>query len=254
MEIYENHRFVATVLATAILYVLSLGVRRLFFHRLSSIPGPFICKVTGLWRTYRYFIMSWHDDVVKLHQVYGPVVRVAPDEVSVVDAGAVRKLYSHGSKAKKTTWHDTWAQGTDAPILFSEIDPKIHAALRRRVSAAYAMSNIPKAEGYLQDCFNFCFQRLRKHADAGHIVKMSEWTHMLAFDIVGELTFGQKLGQMETESDIDDIRKINTYDIYWTGNFGHFWLQSRWLHNSFRKISHIARDEFSCDKIPSLDI
>lgn len=229
--LYRDYSMTVNLSLVLTLWFTGFLVYRLFFHPLAGIPGPFICKITGLWRTYRYFNMTWHDDIVNLHRAYGPVVRIAPNEASIVDAGAQKKLYSHGSKARKTSWYDTWSTSVPVPVFFSETDTKIHGALRRRVSAAFSMSSILKYEKYVQSCLDVCYGKIRKHAEAGRIIDMSEWTHMLTFDIVGELTFGQALGQMETETDLDDVRKTNTSDIYWAGNLGHMWLQSRWVNN-----------------------
>jgi hypothetical protein len=71
------------------------------FHPLGKIPGPRLARVTGLWRTSRYFRGSWLDDIVKLHRTYGPVVRIAPNEVSFVDELALRELYGHGKPSVK---------------------------------------------------------------------------------------------------------------------------------------------------------
>ena len=34
-----------------------------------------------------------HRDMIRLHDQYGPLVRTAPDEVSVADAAAIKKIY-----------------------------------------------------------------------------------------------------------------------------------------------------------------
>ncbi|KAF7557897.1 hypothetical protein G7Z17_g278 [Cylindrodendrum hubeiense] len=217
----------------------------------AGVPGPFAAKITGLWRTWRYFRLSWHDDIISLHDTYGPVVRIAPGEVSVVDADAVKRMYSHGSNTKKTAWYDTWSNGVTVPILFSETDKKIHAALRRRVSSAYSMTNVLKYELYMQECFDLCMKKFRKYADGRTAIDMSEWTHALAFDIVGELCFGKKLGHLEAEVDVGGLRSANTADIYWAGNFGHLWFQTSLYLNPYMdailklfRLNNAGMDEF----------
>lgn len=217
----------------SVLFVIGISLYRLFLHPLASVPGPFAAKITGLWRTWRYFRMSWHDDVLYLHDTYGPVVRIAPGEVSVVDGDTVKRLYSHGNNTKKTGWYDTWSNGVTVPILFSETQKHIHAALRRRVSSSYSTTNVLKYEPYMQDCFDLCMKKFHKYADGRTAIDMSEWTHALAFDIVGELCYGKKLGHLEAEMDVGGLRSANTADIYWAGNFGHFWFQTKLYQNHF---------------------
>lgn len=74
---------------------------RLWFHPLSRVPGPLLARVSGLWRTGKYFQSTWFEDIVQLHKTYGPVVRIAPNEVSFVDEQAMREVYGHGKPNQK---------------------------------------------------------------------------------------------------------------------------------------------------------
>lgn len=61
-----------------------------------SIPGPFLARFTCLW----YFIQIYKGDFerrnIALHEKYGPIVRVAPDEYSVDDVESARTIYGLG--------------------------------------------------------------------------------------------------------------------------------------------------------------
>jgi hypothetical protein len=74
---------------------------RLYLHPLAHVPGPFVARFTGLWRTRRYFKGTWYDDILNLHKTYGRVVRIAPNEVSFVDGEALKRIYGHGKPCKK---------------------------------------------------------------------------------------------------------------------------------------------------------
>jgi len=73
------------------------------FHSLSNVPGPKLASISEIWRNIRYFRGSWHDDVVSLHEKYGKVVRIAPNEVSFVDATALKSLYGMGKTSQKVS-------------------------------------------------------------------------------------------------------------------------------------------------------
>ncbi|KAF2225360.1 hypothetical protein BDZ85DRAFT_177527, partial [Elsinoe ampelina] len=60
---------------------------------LKRIPGPFLAKLTGLWRDAAYRRGKWHDEILDLHNRYGRIVRIAPNELSVVDEWAMKNLY-----------------------------------------------------------------------------------------------------------------------------------------------------------------
>jgi hypothetical protein len=67
----------------------------IFLHPLRKVPGPFLAQFTELWRSTRYFQGTWHIDILKLHRQYVPVVRVAPNEVSIVSPDLIKTVYSH---------------------------------------------------------------------------------------------------------------------------------------------------------------
>ncbi|KAG2026556.1 hypothetical protein GB937_001337 [Aspergillus fischeri] len=194
----ENHLQWPTIAASITLAsVSSLLLYRHFLHPLAGIPGPFIAGLTGQWRNWYYFNGQWHDVILDIHEKYGRVVRIAPNELSIVDAKTVRLLYGHGTKAEKTQWYATWDIPDTAAGLFATRDVKEPSFLRRRVSAAFSMSSILKFETYIQACFDLLFDKMRKYS--GQVVNMSDWTNAVAYDIVGELAYGEQLGHLQTK-------------------------------------------------------
>lgn len=86
-----------------LLYAITRAVR----SPLRRIPGPPISLFTSA-------VLRWHElrcgrtrYVHTLHERYGPVVRLAPDEVSFASAAAVKEIYnSAGSGYDKTDFYD----------------------------------------------------------------------------------------------------------------------------------------------------
>ena len=200
---------------------------RQYFHPLAGIPGPFFARFTGQWRNWNYYKGQWHDVILNLHNKYGRVVRIAPNEISIVDQKTMRILFGHGTNSEKTDWYATWDIPNTAPGLFATRDRKEHAFLRRRVSAAYSMTAVLKFETHLQDCFDLLFEKMRKYS--GQVVNMSEWTNAVAYDIVGELAYGEKLGHLRTETDVMGIRKAILDGFFMMANLGHCWNQGKFL-------------------------
>lgn len=206
----------------------ALLLYRQYIHPLAGIPGPFLARFTGQWRSWYYFSGQWHDVILDLHNKYGRVVRIAPNELSIVDEKTARLLYGHGTRSEKTDWYATWDIPNTAPGLFATRHRKEHAFLRRRVSAAFSMTSILKFETYIQGAFDLLFEKMRKYS--GQIVDMSEWTNAVAYDIVGELAYGEQLGHLQTETDVMGVRQAILDGFYWMGNLGHYWGQGRLLN------------------------
>jgi hypothetical protein len=74
------------------LYVLSIFYNR-FRPGVSKIPGPRLAKWTKLWRLHDVYKGQAHQTAIKLHKKYGPLVRIAPNVVSVGDPKAVKIIY-----------------------------------------------------------------------------------------------------------------------------------------------------------------
>lgn len=73
-----------TVPAAAGLSICGYIVYIYFFAPLAKIPGPFLAKFTKLWMAYRTKTGPWHRELISMHQRYGSVVRIAPDELYVI--------------------------------------------------------------------------------------------------------------------------------------------------------------------------
>jgi hypothetical protein len=86
-----------------LLYVTARAAR----SPLRRIPGPTVALFTSA-------VLRWHElrcgrtrYVHALHERYGPVVRLAPNEVSFASAAAVKEIYnSAGSGYDKTDFYD----------------------------------------------------------------------------------------------------------------------------------------------------
>ena len=97
LQLIQPSKLISFIVA---LWILDI-IYKCTFHQLASVPGPFLAKFSQSWRNIRYFRGVWHSEIVALHQKYGSVVRIAPNELSIVDTAALKQLYGHGTKATK---------------------------------------------------------------------------------------------------------------------------------------------------------
>ncbi|KAL4936872.1 hypothetical protein BDV06DRAFT_216326 [Aspergillus oleicola] len=184
----------------------TIAIYRLWLHPLSRIPGPFPARATGLWRTWRYIKGNWHKDIIALHEQYGKAVRVSPSEISVVDEKIMRQIMSHRSNTPKTTWYDAWAIPGGTPALFAVRDRHVHGFLRKRVAHIFSVSSLLSMENHIHACIDTFMGKMTKFEAQQRVVDMATWTNALAFDVIGELGYGEAFGHLETESDVHDLR------------------------------------------------
>lgn len=114
----------------SLLAALSYFVYIRFFSALAGIPGPSSAIFSRLWLAYHSQKGDMHIVVPKLHEKYGKLVRLAPNEVSVADLNAIKEIYGMffcsvwidtryafcsrrnigpGSKFRKSDWYSTFS-------------------------------------------------------------------------------------------------------------------------------------------------
>ncbi|KAL1888735.1 hypothetical protein Sste5346_009361 [Sporothrix stenoceras] len=169
--------FAATLLVVLpLLYAIVHTVR----SPLRRIPGPTHSLFTSA-------VLRWHElrcgrtsYVHALHELYGPVVRLAPDEVSFASAAAVKEIYnSAGSGYDKTDFYDLFTV-YGRRTMFTTLDKETHARRRRILADRYANSNImrgPALAGIEERSQHFT--ELCKNATALHAYAFDCVTHHL---------------------------------------------------------------------------
>jgi len=61
-------------------------------HPLARYPGPFWASLTNLWSLKLSVRGDWPHRMDALHRKYGPVVRIAPNEVAIDDPRAIKEI------------------------------------------------------------------------------------------------------------------------------------------------------------------
>ncbi|TDZ14050.1 Cytochrome P450 monooxygenase FCK2 [Colletotrichum spinosum] len=109
----EPARPIDAIRAAGVLFgVLTAGIYssmmryRGYFHRLRRFPGPFLARFTNLYVTCRVWNrLHLNEDVKKLHEKYGDVVRVGPTEISINKPGAISAVFLE-TDCYKGPWHN----------------------------------------------------------------------------------------------------------------------------------------------------
>lgn len=78
-----------------------------FTSPLRKVPGPFLARITNLWRLFDVYYGSAHLTQKYLHDMYGPVVRIGPKTVSLTDPNLIKTIYS-----TKSDYRKVWLQAS----------------------------------------------------------------------------------------------------------------------------------------------
>lgn len=77
--------------------ILVLGITYVFYicevTPLRRIPGPFLASITKLWIFHKQRGFQRQQVDIDLHQKYGPIVRIGPNEIMVSSPKSLRTIY-----------------------------------------------------------------------------------------------------------------------------------------------------------------
>jgi hypothetical protein len=166
--------------STLTLYWVLWAVYSRTSHPLASIPGPFWPSISRLWYMYRIYVGDMHDVQRRLHEQYGPIIRIAPNEVSTTDLSAIPKIYRYQAPLTKTDFYSVWGGGTISDQLdtFAQPDERVHSNYRRIVNPVYTLSNVLRSESYINNVSALFIQRLGEHADRQEAIDLGLWLQM----------------------------------------------------------------------------
>ncbi|KAI9667148.1 MAG: hypothetical protein M1831_001325 [Alyxoria varia] len=85
------------LISATVLYSFGLAVYRIQFHPLAAFPGPRFAAITYWWEFYQDYCVKGGGtsfiELDKLHEKYGPIVRIRPNELHVKDSNWYKTLY-----------------------------------------------------------------------------------------------------------------------------------------------------------------
>ncbi|KJX99973.1 cytochrome P450 oxidoreductase like protein [Zymoseptoria brevis] len=181
---------------------------------LRRIPGPWLASISSLDRLRSAASgqqMNYH---LKLHEQYGPLVRIGPNHVSFAYADLIPEVYGIGTKFRKLslllwsrsdfyTLFDTPTTTGVAPNVFSVRDEVAHRVMRRPAANAYSMSSLRELEPMNDACSAVIVEKFKKYVDKE--IDLGNWLQWYAVDVVTSITFSNTLGMLEQERDVDNV-------------------------------------------------
>ncbi|KAI0120439.1 cytochrome P450 [Hypoxylon sp. NC0597] len=195
---YLPYLGLAFVISGAIVFIGHIFYN-LFLHPLRNFPGPVAARATRLWRAYKILAGDLPQTVKQLHDKYGPVVRVAPDELSFIESQAWKDIYGHHGSyemAKDPKFYRVL--GDHAPDTIISADREHHSLLRRQLAHGFSERSMREQEPIIGEYVDLLMRRLEEHSENGQkALDMRNWFNFTTFDVIGNLGFGSDFGCLE---------------------------------------------------------
>lgn len=120
-----------------------------------------------------------------MFEKYGPVVRLAPNELAYVDAAAWKDILGHDPKSEESgKWHLFYRPAKGQPQDLISADRELHSKLRRLLSHGFSDRAMREQEPIILGYVDLMMQRLREQCKGGQeSLDMEKWYNFMTFDV-----------------------------------------------------------------------
>ncbi|KAI0899452.1 cytochrome P450 [Annulohypoxylon nitens] len=178
------------------------------FHPLYRFPGPKLAAVT-------YFPEYWHDllrhgrytvEIGKMHEIYGPLVRVTPDEIHCTDFNFVDEIYAAGGRKRNKSEH----QCRGSPFALSGFMTKDHDHHRLRRAPLvkfFSKPQIIQYESHIRGYAQRLCEKLLAEVGAGKPFTVQEAYSCFTSDVISDYCYGRSFGFLDRDGWLPNYRK-----------------------------------------------
>jgi cytochrome P450 len=131
-----------------------------------------------------------HRRLKDLHTKYGPVVRIAPGELSYADAAAWKDIYVHRHDHRLCERNRTWFMKTasDEPHSIMSYDESTHRRFRRAFSHAFSNKSLKDQTSVIEGYVALLMNQLEQSDTS---LDLTQWFNFFTFDLASDLSFGE---------------------------------------------------------------
>ncbi len=166
-------------------------VDNVYFHPLRKYPGPIFAAASNIPIAY----VSWNGSLShwlrSLHESYkSDIIRISPNEVSVISLSSWKDLYSHRPGHSNFPKDLRAFAGVDNIVTASDSD---HSRVRRLLSHAFSDKALREQESLIMVHVNNLMNGLKRQMESSTTanVNIVDWFMWTAFDVIGDLSFGE---------------------------------------------------------------
>ncbi|KAJ6004592.1 hypothetical protein N7540_012961 [Penicillium herquei] len=191
--------FASSILVTAVVgWVLTRSIYRLYFHPLRHIPGPKLAAISHSYQFYFDVIKGgkfiW--EIERLHKIYGPIIRINPQEVHINDPEYYQEVYAAITRRREKDplyIHGFAINGSS----FSTIDAELHRKRREPLNKLFSKPAIIDIVPVIREKL----ERLMFHLEEGFrskkVIHIDSGFVALTADVIHHYMYGYSEDNLE---------------------------------------------------------
>ncbi|WQF79329.1 Putative cytochrome P450 [Colletotrichum destructivum] len=223
-------RTVGTLSVAWIVYHL---VRMLYnvspLHPLSKIPGPKLAAASYLYEFWFDFVKKgrYTREIRRMHQVYGPIVRINPGELHCNDPNFGDDIYAINGRKRNRHAHQLKNLPADqAASIAGTVDHDVHRRRRGAMNKFFSRLQMFKFESKVHALAQrLCDKLLAGVSGPDDVVLLTEAYSCFTSDVVSEYCFGEAFGFLDQDGWTPNFRAA----VYGQLNHMYFFKFFPWL-------------------------
>ncbi|KAK7692413.1 hypothetical protein QCA50_004038 [Cerrena zonata] len=208
----SNPLTLENALKNACIFLLTMGLATVAyrlspFHPLARLPGPTLNKITQFRAMWTVWNSRQHLDRHEMHKKYGPIVRVGPNALSIVDVDAVNSVFGVNGLSKGR-YYDA-RRIPDAPPGLLTMRGEPHAQRRRLWNRGLSTEAI---RGYDTSLGKRLAQLTAQIESLSGNFDFTSLSVSFTFDVMGDVAFGHDLGMLEHGDTLGILKSIEAFN------------------------------------------
>ncbi|KAI0129614.1 Isotrichodermin C-15 hydroxylase [Xylariales sp. AK1849] len=189
-------------------YLVYLPIYNLFFHPLRHFPGPKLWAMTRIPYTRNNLSGQPQKGILKLHQTYGPFVRITPETLSISHPDVAIDLKGHRKGGKEEHGKDPVTVASFVHNIIGA-DRENHTRFRQVMSHGFSAQAMLEQQPTIQKYVDTLLRRLHGASAGGtKPVDMVSWYNYTTFDVIGDLAFGEPFHCLENSDYHPWVRNV----------------------------------------------
>ncbi|KAL4899421.1 hypothetical protein BDW74DRAFT_116296 [Aspergillus multicolor] len=188
-------------------YLFVVCIYRLYFHPLSHIPGPRLAAITHGYEFYFDVIkkgkLIW--EIQRLHEIYGPIIRINPREVHILDPEYYEEIYASNARRRhKDPVFQSQFNVMQSSI--SAIEAETHRQRRALFEKSFSKRAIQNIEDFIRGHIDKLVYYFKEAQRTDDVVRLDTAFAALASDLIHEYLFGHNPCNLDKEGFNGHIR------------------------------------------------
>ncbi|KAE9985723.1 hypothetical protein BLS_005689 [Venturia inaequalis] len=194
---------IAAVFILWIVYHILVALYRVTYHPLTAFPGPKLAALSYKYEFYFDGILGgqYTAEISRMHEKYGPIVRINPEELHCNDPGFVDQIYPGGGERRdKSAYHVAQFGAAVSLAGIGSVHHNLHRLRRGALNRFFSKAAIVKIEPLVHTLAQkLCDKLLARSKDGRPAFNISMAYSCFTTDIITRYCFGQSYGYLDQE-------------------------------------------------------